>query len=112
MPAGLALYALKASGIGGLSGLVASVAFSAFRRLNRFGAILSGFVTMTCYIGCFNILFKGQIDASLLFFVFNLIYGVAVGLFIFWPLHQVSLRRPDSQQPAEEAASGHDDEDD
>ncbi len=105
MPAGMMLLVLEASGIGGLSGLVASVAFSVFRRLNRFGAVLSGFVTMACYMSCFSILFRGKVDASVMFWVFNGIYGVAVGLIIFWPIQQLSLRGRGSWQPVQEVAS-------
>lgn len=105
MPAGMMLLVLQASGIGCLSGLIASVAFSAFRRLNRFGAVLSGFVTIACYMSCFSILFKGRVDTSVLFWVCNVIYGVAVGLIIFWPVQQLSLRGREPQQPVQEVAA-------
>ena len=105
MPDGMMLLALKASGIGGLSGLVASVAFSLFRRLNRFGAVLSGFVTIAAYMSSFSVLFRGSADTSVMFWVFNAIYGIAIGLIIFWPIQQLSLRGRESQALAEEGVS-------
>lgn len=112
MPEGMAALTLKASGVGGLSGLVASVSFSLFRRLNRFGAVLSGFVTISCYMSCFSIIFKSRIDTSALFWACNVFYGIAVGLMIFWPVHQALLHRRELQQPDDEVASSDADEHD